>query len=58
MDALFGGFRSKLLYLEWIGNAALLYSTGNSVLLGHFAVQQKLKKHCKSTVIFLKKTFY
>ena len=31
---------------------ALLYSTENCVWLGHFVVQQKLKKHCKSTIFY------
>ena len=33
------------------GSGALLYSTGNWVWLGHIAVQQKLKKHCQSTIL-------
>ena len=42
MDGQFGVLGYKLLYLEWMGNGALLYSTGNSVWLGYFSVQQKL----------------
>jgi len=38
------------LIFEMDGQRALLYSTGNCVWLGHFAVQQKLKKDCKSTI--------
>ena len=35
----FGGILGyKLLYLEWMGNGTLLYSTGKCVLLGHFVV--------------------
>ena len=48
-DSQFGVFGCK--HLEWMDNGALLYSTGNCALLGHFAIQQKLKKHCKSTVL-------
>ena len=44
-----------VLYLEWMGGGALLYSTGNCVWLGYFAVQQKLKKYCKSTIMLKKK---
>ena len=40
----------KLFYLEWMGSGALTCNTGNCVCLGHFAVQQKLKKR-KSTII-------
>ena len=43
--------RYKLLHLEWMGSGALLYSTGHCVSLGHFAVQQNLKKHCESTIL-------
>ena len=45
----------KLLHLEWMGSGALLYSTGHCVSLGHFAVQQNLKKHCESGVLINKK---
>ena len=59
-----------LLYIEWMVNQDLLYSTGNSTQyslithmgresekewicaytkLNHFALQQKLSQHCKST---------
>ena len=31
MDGQFGVFGCKLLYLEWMGNVALLYSAGNCV---------------------------
>jgi len=56
MDGHFGGLGGcKLLYLKWMGNGALLYSTGKCVWLGHFAVQQNLKKHCKSTIILKNK---
>ena len=41
----------KLLYLECMGNGTLLYSTGKCVLLGYFAVQQNLTKHCKSIIL-------
>ena len=51
MDGQFVVFGCKLLQVEWMGNEALLYTTGNCVGLGHFVVQQKLKKHCKSTII-------
>ena len=66
----FGISRCKLLYIEWINNKVLLYSTGNyiqypvinhngkeyekeyiRVQLSHFAVQQKLTQHCKSTIL-------
>ena len=43
-------FGCKLLYLEWMGNGALLYSTGKYVWFGHFALQPNLKKHCKSII--------
>ena len=33
------------------GQCALTVHTGNCVWLGHSAVQQKLKKHCKSTIL-------
>ena len=32
MDKPFGAFGCKLIYLEWMGNRALLYSTGNCVI--------------------------
>ena len=51
MDGEFGIGGCKLLHLEWMGNGALLYSTGNCVWLGHFDVQKRLKKHCKSTTL-------
>ena len=70
MDWEFGISRCKLVYLGWINNKVLLYSTGNYirypvinhngkeyekeymyVKLNHFAVQQKLTQHCKSTVV-------
>ena len=90
MDLEFGINRCKLLYIEWINNKVLLYSTGNYIQdlvikhngkeyekeckyiciyicvcvyiyihihtyiyikLNHFAVQQKLTQHCKSTVL-------
>ena len=40
INRLVGFFGCKLLYLE----CSSLYSTGNCVRLGHFTVQQKLKK--------------
>ena len=46
-DGEFGVTRGRLLHLEWMGDAVLLYSTG----LGHFAVQRKLKEYCNSTII-------
>ena len=45
IDGQFGVFGGKLLYLEWMVNGALWYSTGNCVWLSHFAEEQKLKKH-------------
>ena len=51
MDGQFGIFGCKLLHLEWMGNGDLLYGTGNCVRLGHFAVQQELKKYCTSTIL-------
>ena len=51
MDGEFGVHRCKLLHLEWMGYGVLLYSTGNYVWLGHFAVQQKWEKHCKLTIL-------
>ena len=51
----FGGFfRWKLLCLERMDNGTLLYSTRKCVWLCHFAVQQNLMKHCKSTLIIIK----
>ena len=65
MDRDFGVSRCKL-FIEWISNEVLLYSTGNysqspgtdhngneyiKTKLSHFAVQQKLAQHCKSTLI-------
>ena len=41
----------QLSHLEWMGNEALLHSTGTRVGLGHFAVQQKRKKHYRSTTL-------
>ena len=38
MDGEFWVGRCKLLHLEWMGSGALLYSTGNYVWLGHFAI--------------------
>jgi len=35
----------------WDGWAMGAYCVGNCVWLGDFAVQKKLKKHCKSTII-------
>ena len=67
--------RCKLLYIEWIKNKVLLYSTGNYIhypvvnhngkeceknmcmhvciyiYMNHFAEQQKLTQHCKSSII-------
>ena len=45
------GLGYKLLNLRWMGNRGLLYRTSNCVLLGYFAAQLKLKKHCKSTIL-------
>ena len=54
--------RCKLLYTEWINKKVLLYSTGNSIQYpvknhngkeyenDHFAVEQKLTQHWKSTI--------
>ena len=75
MDWEIGVSRYKLLYIEWMDNKVLLYSTGNFsqypvinhngkeykkrmyiyVQLNHFAVQQKLTQHCKSTILQQKK---
>lgn len=41
----------KVLHLEWMGNEALMYSTGQCVRLGNYSVQQKVKKHYKLTII-------
>ena len=51
MDGEFGVGGCKLLHLEWMDNQVLLYSTRNCISLGHAAVQQKLKKHCKATIL-------
>ena len=52
LDGEFGVGGCKLLHLERISwNGVLLCSTGNHVCLGHSAVQQRLKKHCKSTTL-------
>ena len=71
MDQEFGAGRCKLLYIGWINNKVLLYSTGNCtqypirnhngkgykkrtsicIYLSHFAVQQRLAQHGKSTVV-------
>ena len=64
MEWEFGVSRCKLLYIEWINNKILLYSTGNYIQypminhngkeyekLNHSPVQQKLMQHCKSTVL-------
>ena len=63
MNGEFGVGRCKLLHLAWISSGILLYSTGNYVqslgvehdkiyvCLGHYAIQQKLTQHCKSTVL-------
>ena len=62
-----------IVYIEWINNKVLLYSTGNYIQylvvnhnrknirmhvcvhiyieLNHFAVWQKLTKHCKATIL-------
>ena len=45
MQGEFGVVGFKLLDLEWMGNGVLQ----GPVLIGSLAVQQKLKKHCKST---------
>ena len=54
----------KLLYMEWINNKVIIYSTESYmgknikkeciyiyVLLNHFAVQEKLTQHCKLTIL-------
>ena len=58
----FGVSRCKVLCVEWINNKVLVYSTGNYIQYpekeyvflyiykNHFAVQQKLTQHCKSTI--------
>ena len=61
----FGISRCKLLYIQWINNKVLLYSTRNYIqypIISHnrkeyekiymynFAVQQKLTQHCKSNI--------
>ena len=69
MDWEFGISRCKLLYIGWMNNKVLLYSTGNYIPYpvinnngeeykkntymhnNHFAVQQKLTQHCKSTIL-------
>ena len=70
MDCEFGISTGKLLYIRWINNKVLLYSTGNYIQYpvtnrngkeyekecmyihnNHFAVQQKLTKYCKSTIL-------
>ena len=69
MDWEFEISRCKLVYIEWINNNILLYSTGNYIQYpvinhngkeyekqihaqhNHFAVQQKLTEHCKSTIL-------
>ena len=40
MDSQVRAFGYKLLYLEWMGSGALLYSTGNCVSLGPFAARR------------------
>ena len=50
MDWEFGGGRCKLLYLEWIINKVLLYSTGNyiySAEINHNGKEHFLKKYLK-----------
>ena len=58
--------RCKLLYIEWINNKVLLYSTGNYIQYPEInhngkdykkeyiyifsAMQNKLTQHCKSTI--------
>ena len=64
-DLKFGISKCKLLYIGWINSRVLLYSTENSIqylvhiiekkmkkniYLNHFAVQQKLTRHCQSTM--------
>ena len=51
MDREFGVRGCKQLHMEWMDNSVLLYSTGNCVWLGHFSVPQKLKKHCKLSIL-------
>ena len=58
MDAEFGVGGCKLLHLDWMGNGVLPYSTGDCVWLGNFAAQQKLKKRCKSNLLWKMKLFY
>ena len=66
MDWEFEISRYRLLYIELINNKVLVYSTANYIQypvinqngkeyekeysLNHFAVQQKLTQHCKSTM--------
>ena len=59
----FGLVDGKPLHIQWINNKVLLYSTGNNtqcpvtrilkknVYMSHFAIQQKLIQHCKSTIL-------
>ena len=49
MDEQCGVLEANL--LQRMGNEALLYSTGNCVWLGHTAVQENLRKHCRSTIL-------
>ena len=71
MEWEFGISRCKLLYIRWINNKVLVYSTGNYIqypvinhnrkeyekeyiyvcIMNHFAIQQKLTQHCKSTIL-------
>ena len=51
MDGQFEVLGCMLLYLEQMGKGGLLCFRGNCVWLGYFAVQWKLKKHCKLTTI-------
>ena len=65
----FGISRCKLLYIGWINNKVLLYSTVSYIQypvmdhdggayekeyvcawLSHFAIQQELTQHCKSSL--------
>ena len=71
MDWEFGVSRCKLVYMEWINNRSYCIAQGTifnipwqtimeknmkkSIYMSHFAVQQRLIQHCKSTILQLKK---
>ena len=59
MDGEFGVRGCKGLHLEWRGSGALLSSTAQGTVCDWVtAVQQKLKKHCKLTIVFKKLKLY